>query len=757
MKYIALDYNSVKAVISERKLQSAEYEAGKKLSDIIKTTDHKSKELLEVNASIKINVFDSGIFVVSKDGFDPSRLLVFDTTTFSGFSKNDNEVITIIQKTCRYAIKHWQNISLSPCEKIITGSTYTAVMPFSFSAGETYKIIIDRSPDKRRQDIRGNKSLLVFHDGFKRINSEPILSNFRIAEKDASSIKSENIFNEDNKSTDDFIEISNTGTPEKVASPHMGMEYWHNNLTENQKSFVFSQRMGPDILKGAAGTGKTLCLVLRCINQLNQHKATNKDLKSVFFTHSIATKQNIENLFVTNGGESYLEKNKLQHVQVTTLQEWCIENLKGRIETTEYLDKDALESKTLQLLYISDAYEKFKTTELKSSEKFISIKLSEYFNKNDDWIVSSHLQYEISTYIKGQSGEDFDTYKEVLREKTSIPLTTEEDYKTIWMIFNFYQSKLIDTNIFDSDDITISALAEMNSPIWRRRRKNEGFDILYIDETHLFNFNELSLFHNLLKTDSPNIVFTIDRAQGIGDKTLSSDDVKEISRKNSNYLNDAIETKFSTVFRCSPDILKLAECMLASGVTLFSHLENPLSNSVSIFTNEEEVKFETPYYINCLGSDEICKRAIEEVSTISDKVKTSKSNIAIICCAEEITSKMKEYADVNGLNCVFIEKRGDSSIASMEKNSDFFVISEVDYVGGLEFDAVVILGVDKGKFPRKGNFKGEAAHFITYSSINKLYVAITRAKYICSFLVDKSEGISPLLSNAIEQGFLIQK
>lgn len=70
--------------------------------------------------------------------------------------------------------------------------------------------------------------------------------------------------------------------------------------------------------------------------------------------------------------------------------------------------------------------------------------------------------------------------------------------KTIFSIYNKYQEKLIALNLFDSDDITLSALKETSTPIWKRRRMTAGFDIMYIDETHLFNINELSLFHNLL-------------------------------------------------------------------------------------------------------------------------------------------------------------------------------------------------------------------------------------------------------------------
>ncbi|MCV5366458.1 DNA helicase UvrD, partial [Escherichia coli] len=82
--------------------------------------------------------------------------------------------------------------------------------------------------------------------------------------------------------------------------------------TESQKKFVFSNSFGPDILKGAAGSGKTLSLILRCVVQLNKAQKEDKKLKAIFITHSIATKDNIENLIASNGGAEYINSEDQQ-------------------------------------------------------------------------------------------------------------------------------------------------------------------------------------------------------------------------------------------------------------------------------------------------------------------------------------------------------------------------------------------------------------------------------------------------------------
>ena len=78
-----------------------------------------------------------------------------------------------------------------------------------------------------------------------------------------------------------------------------------------------------------------------------------------------------------------------------------------------------------------------------------------------------------------------------------------------------------------------------------------------------------------------------------------------------------------------------------------------------------------------------------------------------------------------------------------------FVLSQIDYVGGLEFDAVVIIGVDEGRVPPAKTSQTEAYHVISYAWHSRMYVAVTRAKYAVKILGDQSRGASPLLYSSI--------
>ncbi|MCS4274702.1 MULTISPECIES: UvrD-helicase domain-containing protein [Raoultella] len=748
MSFIAIESNAVRKIVAEKILQSADYDKGQLLADVL-------KEQIPFDFSLDIKAISSGagIYIVTKNP-NKKNMLIFDTSTFNGFKRSSNEVITILQKSCRLAIKLWDKIGHSPCEKIINGSSLIALLPLSFTTGKSYKVILDKSPDKERQEKRNESSFLIFLDGYETSNNPPKLANFRKAKDGVNEIDVASQFlapTKEDSSSSSYLNINEIDNNDNLSNPHMGLDFWAKNLTESQKRFVYSESLGPDILKGAAGTGKTLSLILRCVVQLNNAKKTESNLKAIFITHSIATKKNIENLIASNGGSEYIDSETQQSVEVTTLQEWCIKNLGNRIEATEYLDSDAFESKQLQLLYINEALDDFLLYDYAGSINFISPALKKFFGNNDPWGISILLQEEISTYIKGRAGDDLKTYTSLSRSKNAIPLEIEDDYKTIFSIYNRYQDKLITLNSFDSDDITLSALKETSTPIWKRRRINSGFDIMYIDETHLFNINELSLFHNLLKPNSNHIVFTMDRSQASGDTTITKEDVaKELDA------TLAHEHGLNAVFRSSEHIINLASCVLASGATLFQELENPLAESMTGHTSLIEEKCNIPYIISKQNTNEVYRTTFALADHISQNSGIPRSDILIVPCTDNVLKEIKEYALLHSKQHISIERRGDSLAVVTASEENAYVIGGMEYIGGLEFSAVIIIGADSDKFPEQSSYNGESLHFINYSSFNKLYVAITRAKYQVAFVTEKTQKLSPLLETAYREGLIIQ-
>lgn len=129
--------------------------------------------------------------------------------------------------------------------------------------------------------------------------------------------------------------------------------------------------------------------------------------------------------------------------------------------------------------------------------------------------------------------------------------------------------------------------------------------------------------------------------------------------------------------------------------------------------------------------------------------KSYKNKVLIIGINDMIVRLIKKYLKAHNKPFEILESRSDEQAMKKAQEGNKFVLSQIDYVGGLEFDAVVIIGVDEGRVPPAKTSQTDAYHVISYAWHSKMYVAVTRAKYAVKILGDQSRGASPLLYSSI--------
>ena len=98
-----------------------------------------------------------------------------------------------------------------------------------------------------------------------------------------------------------------------------------------------------------------------------------------------------------------------------------------------------------------------------------------------------------------------------------------------------------------------------------------------------------------------------------------------------------------------------------------------------------------------------------------------------------------------------LKSKNDIKTVQNALNSHCFVLGDIDYVGGLEFDAVFIVGVDKGRVPPEDK---ELSAFVGYAWHNRMYVAVTRAKYAVKIWGNINKGESSVLQSALAMGII---
>ncbi|HSU15881.1 UvrD-helicase domain-containing protein [Longimicrobium sp.] len=755
---IVVDDGAAAEIIAERSLQSTEFLQGRILAEMLRSRNASSEPF---SPRVRSGVFDDGLFFLGEKS--RGHFLVFDlenTHLFREFTASD--ALIVFQRVCRFAVRIWDNLKLSSSERMIADSTKAAIFPFRLP--NEYRVTVERKPDEKRGEKRfAGNHLLVYRGGYDEGGGAlevAEIKNFRNALRTVQSARSALLRtqvggNQPDANSAAALRVTQLQTGESATSlSGLGFNEWLPYLTEAQRAFVRRPISRAERIEGPAGTGKTLSLVLRCIGTLLEAQRANIVHHSIFVAHSQATEKTIRGLFseIEPAGADFSSRERAhadQSVMITTLQSWCASFLGERqVSENQFLDRDALESKELRLMYILESLQEVKQTELETHRPFLSPEFANFIDREDEFNVAEMIQHEISIVIKGRADENYESYLALARIDYNLPLHFDGDKGLVFAVFRRYRDKLEAIAQFDTDDVVLTTIGQLHTPIWRRRRSREGFDSIFIDETHLFNLNELSVFHHLTREPGTfPIIFSADRSQAPGDRGLTNALLDETIAP---HLNDTLAVPMRAIFRCSPDITAVALSVTASGATLFTTFDNPLSSAASTFTAAEERLASPPLLLLCPTDEEMVRVAIVRAERMVAELGCKKAEVLVAVFGEALFELSRREFERTNKPVELLQQRADLDGVLRAKQHGRFVLSTADYVGGLEFQGAILLGVDEGRVPpTKLSRTADSRHFQDFRSHNRLYVAITRAKYRLEFLALAAEGPSPILKDAI--------
>jgi hypothetical protein len=409
-------------------------------------------------------------------------------------------------------------------------------------------------------------------------------------------------------------------------------------------------------------------------------------------------------------------------------------------------------------LHVDDALADTFKQDHSTYKNFLSPSFDTFLSSTARELLAEMFQHEISVVIKGRAEENLENYRKLPALRYGLPTVNDGDRNVVWQVFRRYQKQLQAAAQFDTDDIVLTTIGQLDTPIWRRRRIKDGYDAIYIDETHLFNVNELSMFHHLSRSLMAfPIAYSVDRAQAVGDRGWSDESLDEAFSPGAVDVAEAKRTEVQKIFRCSPEIVDLAFSVTSSGATLFTNFNDPLRIASSIFTADEDRKAERPCFRKCGDDDEMISEAFRRADCMAEALDSARCEVAVIMFSDELLAKASSFAKAHNKPVEILKQRGDIEVVRRAQQTKRFVVSTPDFVGGLEFFGVVLVGVDDGRVPPSRTVESiESSNFLSYAAHNRLYVAITRAKYRLEVLVTKERGPSFLLLSAIDIGLLIE-
>jgi superfamily I DNA/RNA helicase len=443
---------------------------------------------------------------------------------------------------------------------------------------------------------------------------------------------------------------------------------------------------------------------------------------------------------IDEGGFLATTKSDKQFLDVETLHGWCMRELKADTGGIDYaLHPDAIASKKKQDEILRNVVDKAIQTRLERNKTLLSSDLLSHFEGPRDRLIAN-LRHEIAIRIKGRGMRtEQKLYVDSPLKSFVGRRENRHDRYFVFKIAEEYGRDLFEIGRLDTDDVVLSMQSRLAAPLWDVQRKVAGYDFVFVDETHLFNENERRVLPYLTRGSQEYlpIIMTFDEAQSIGGRR--SDDLERVGILRSE------QRSLNYVHRSSKEIYRLARDLVERSSLVFSEFSG--SESVPRMSERDMLKCLPPALVFVDGDAGIAAAAANKAIALKTK---NYQRVGIIAFDNGIINLIGQYFDGKPIGGKILTERGDS-IAGRPLPGIF--VMNAENCGGLEFDAVILVGVDQGRVPPSlHNISPEGHMSVREESCKELYTALTRARYHVTFICDGTNGASEFLSPWIESG-----
>ena len=125
--------------------------------------------------------------------------------------------------------------------------------------------------------------------------------------------------------------------------------------------------------------------------------------------------------------------------------------------------------------------------------------------------------------------------------------------------------------------------------------------------------------------------------------------------------------------------------------------------------------------------------------------------IAVICHAEQYWSVLESELSVAGLPFQVIRERGEK----LRHDQPLVLLVRPAQVGGQEFDAVVIVGLELGLVPPRVVDNEALSIAIEQQTLREIYLSVTRARYRVTFAMAYGAAPNLTLEQARQSGLIV--
>jgi superfamily I DNA/RNA helicase len=336
-------------------------------------------------------------------------------------------------------------------------------------------------------------------------------------------------------------------------------------------------------------------------------------------------------------------------------------------------------------------------------------------------------------------------YVALQRANWMMLLENETDKRFVLRVYDEYLRRLKEDRLMTSDQLINDFLNYLETFSWNFRREKDGYDLIFVDELHLFGEQERLSLHFLTRTPTewPRMIMALDPRQAPSE-VYAKFPVAAVAKAESGAadreLGEVHAFELKQVHRFSPQILALVQHIHRS----YPALDLGDDWAVQPDTLESVAPSGPKPVMFTYPDDE------DEISGVANRVATVEGDASHDRVAVIILDQLRLPDYVSALrrqkaNMAVIESRDD--IDSLRYRRRSLVVGAAEYLGGLQFDRVIIAGAP----PRSLTVANQGHQRRRLLSL--LYLAVSRAtRYVELHFSNEGGGLPDVIENAARNG-----
>lgn len=527
-------------------------------------------------------------------------------------------------------------------------------------------------------------------------------------------------------------------------------DQWMHEISNDQRAFIDAGTSKSIRLRGPAGSGKTIALQLKAVKEVLRAREAEEKVRVLFVTHSWALAAEVADSLDRMGVGPIHEIDTFPLLEIA---QGIAPGFSANAAGLTLIGSDSHSSKQAQLDEIIELLDEFIEGDWITYRATVSEPLRLRFDSKSDAerkALAWDLLVEFGSVIGAAAifpGAGADSrYFQLQRATWMLPLNTRADKRVVFTLYSQYMNSLEARALVTSDQVLADALKNLDTHAWNHVRKQHGYDLIFVDEFHLFNPLERQVIHYLTRDVSsyPRVFMAADPRQSPSEAFIgvAADETRSsTSASTTDQLGDVDNFELTTVHRFSPQILDLVKHI---------HLEFPtfnLGNDWDVdFAKVDSAQKDGPMPSLVASAT----RASEEndLSTaVHELYPRGRVAIAVIDSRQwrrfsELTARISQFAKYH-----ITTISGRTDIEGLGYRRRGLIVGPAEYLAGLQFETVLVAGIP------------DLGATITSTEKNRLlslmYLGISRAEREVRIFVNEDDGGPPeVLTRAVSKNLI---